>query len=125
MKRSCTIGLVLLGGVAAGGLAGCGSGEEQAPARISTDSVYENDFFVAGVGYYHAPFHQFYPFRYNSYDALRRQYYAGGTWSSAPFQSVINLSSPTPDAARQAEAGRTDIRRGGFGGTAGGYSIWS
>ncbi len=122
MKRSASIRLVLAGGAAAGALAGCAR-----PVRVSPESVYPNDFQVPGVGYYHAPFHAFYPLPYNSRDQVHGQYYYGGQWGPAPFQSIINVSSPTAEAAAKAEAARTDISRGGFGRT--GYSsgshVWS
>jgi hypothetical protein len=52
-------------------------------------------------------------------------YYFGGKWGFYPNQSVINISSPTEGAAKLAEASRTDIVRGGFGTSSGGYSVWS
>lgn len=122
MKRSASIKLVLAGGVVAGALSGCAR-----PTRISTDSVYPNDYQVPGAGYYHAPFHAFYPQPYNFYDAAKKQYYYGGQWGPGPHQSIINVSAPTPAAAQVAEAMRSDISRGGFGSTgrSSGSHIWS
>ncbi len=117
MKRSSSVKLLLAGGLAAGALTACGP----KPARVSPESVYPNDYRVPGAGYYHAPFHAFYAQPYNFYDATRKQYFYGGQWGASPFQSVVNLSAPTPAAASLAEAARTDISRGGFGGTGGGY----
>jgi hypothetical protein len=117
--------LVLLGGASAGAFSGCSESDAEKPARISSRCVYVNDYFVPGVGYYHAPFHQFFPFRYNSYDTRQRLYYFGGRLGRTPFQSAINISSPTEEAARLAEAMRTDVVRGGFGSTSGGFSSWS
>ena len=94
------------------------------PVRISTQCVYMNDYYVPGVGYYHAPFSRFYAFRYNAYDPITKMYYAGGRWATFPHESTINISSPTDDAAILAEATRTDVVRGGFGWSSGGYSTW-
>jgi len=121
VKRSSKIKLLLAGGLAAGALASCGPN----PTRVSTENVYVNDQQVPGAGYYHAPFHAFFNKPYNFYDAGRRQYYYGGLWGSDPYQSIINISAPTPEAARAAEAARTDIVRGGFGSTAHGRSVYS
>lgn len=117
MKRSSSVRRLLAGGLAAGALTACGP----KPVRISPDNVYPNDYQVPGAGYYHAPFHAFFPQPYNYYDAARKQYYFGGQWAPAPNQSIINLSSPTPSAASVAEATRTDITRGGFGGSSGSF----
>lgn len=124
MKRSANIRLLLLGSVSAGALGGCGGAPTGEP-RVSPESVYGNDYYIEGAGYYHAPFRAFYPQRYNAYDAARRQYYYGGTWGPAPFRSIVNVSSPTADAAQAAEAGRAAIVRGGFGGTSHSYHVWS
>ena len=80
---------------------------------------------MPGAGYYHAPFHAFYPQPYNFYDAARQQYYYAGQWAATPHRSVINLSAPTPAAASAAESARTDVSRGGFGRTGTSHSIWS
>lgn len=113
--------LVLLG-ASSGALVSCAP--EAIRPRISPDSFYANDFFVPGVGYYHAPFRAFFEYRYNAYDGARHSFFAGGGWHPAPFQSIINISSPTTEAAIHAEAVRTDIERGGFGliGGSSGYS---
>ncbi len=124
MKKSGNIRLILLGGISAGALSSCGP-SSGAPAAISTDSVYANDYHVAGVGYYHAPFFAFYPQPYNFYDGQRRMYFYGGQWGPAPYRSIINVSSPTAQAAQLAESTRTDIVRGGFGGTSSGLYLHS
>lgn len=124
MKRSRTIRLILLGGMSAGALTGCKPGDIR-KAPIAQNNVYTNDYFVPGVGYYHAPFHAWYPLRYNQYDPQQRRYYFGGQWANAPHQSIINISSPTSDAVQMAQAGRTDISRSGFGSTSHGHWIGS
>lgn len=121
MKRNSSVKLLLAGGLTVGALTGCGP----KPTRISAESVYPNDYQVPGAGYYHAPFHAFYPQPYNFFDPAKKQYFFGGQWGGAPYQSVINISAPTPAAAQAAEAVRTDISRGGFGGTGGSHVFFS
>ncbi len=124
MKRSTGIRLLLLGGISAGAtLAGCTpTGREP---RITGGSAYTNDYFVPGAGYYHAPFHAFFPRPYNYYDPQQKLFFYGGQWGKEPFRSVINISEPTDAAALAAEASRTDIVRGGFGATSRSNHVWS
>jgi hypothetical protein len=116
VKRSKKIRLILIGGLSAGALTGC---SPSGKPPISADNVYTNDYYVPGVGYYHAPFRAWYPLPYNHFDAVRAQYFYGGKWAPVPFENITNISSPTSQAADLAEAARTDISRGGFGGTYG------
>jgi hypothetical protein len=127
VKRSHKIGLVLLGSASLGALTGCAPDNAVREPRISPESVYANNQYIAGAGYYHAPFQRFYPQPYNYYDAVRKQYFFGGEWGPVPHRSVINVSAPTDVAARLAEASRAAvaIQRGGFGSTSGGHRIWS
>lgn len=114
---------VLLGGLTAGALTACAVA---APApRVTTESYFTNDEHIPGAGYYHAPFRGFYSHPYNYYDATRKLYFYGGQWGPAPYRSIVNISAPTPEAVRAAEAVRTDVRRSGFGGTSGSHSIRS
>jgi len=118
VKRSHSIVLALLGGASVGALAGC---SQRAPVvRITPDAVYANNYFVPGVGYYHAPFNGFFAHPYNFYDAATHRYYFGGQWGAAPHQSIVNISAPSAGAARYAELYRTDVIRGGFGSYYGG-----
>ena len=120
MKRSRTIRLVLIGGLAAGASTGCGPAPDS-PAAVASANVYTNDHHVAGLGYYHAPFRAWYPEPYNRFDPQTGRYYAGGEWRTAPYASITNLSSPNSEAVMAAQAlqpartGSTFIRRGGFG----------
>ena len=114
MKRSRNIRLVLIGGISAVATSGCGP-SGNSPPTLSTDAVYTNNFYVAGAGYYHAPFRAWYSLPFNHYDPQSRRYFYGGQWAETACQSITNISSPTPPAAQQAEAMRTDIPRGGFG----------
>ena len=113
MKRSRSIRLVLIGGVTAGALAGCEPGSR--PPPVNSASVYTNNYFVPGAGYYHAPFRAFYPLPYNHFDTANQRYFYGGQWSTAPHESFTNISNPTFEVASAAHAQRTDIPRGGFG----------
>ena len=123
MKRSRKISLALLGGLSAGAITGCAPvvGEP----RISPESVYVNDYFVPGAGYYHAPFRAFYPQPYNYYDPRRKLYFYGGQWGATRHRSFINISAPSPTAALLAESARASIERSGFGSTSRGFHIGS
>ena len=78
MKRSRSIRLVLLGGLSAGALAGCGP---DPPPPLSADAVYTNNCYVPGVGYYHAPFRAWFSLPYNHFDPQTKRYFYGGQWS--------------------------------------------
>ena len=114
---------MLIGGLSAGALTGCGPGNK--PPPVSAQNFYTNNYQVAGIGYYHAPFRAFYPMPYNFYEPTNRHYFFGGQWAAAPHQSITNISAPTPEVAQQAEARRTDIPRSGFGSTSRSYHVWS
>jgi hypothetical protein len=124
MKRSKNVRLVLLGTLATGAFHACEPSDNH-PTAVSTANLYGNDHYIAGAGYYHAPFRAWYPAPYNSYDSGRKMYYSGGQWSPAPHQSIVNLSSPTAEAVRQVEGARTDVRRAGFGSTSSSRSFYS
>jgi len=99
----------------------CSPASHARPVRISSECVYFNDYYVPGVGYYHAPFHAFFQHPYNYFNATTGDYYFGGLSAKLPYESPINISSPTDAAALVAEAMRTDVVRGGFGGSSWGY----
>ena len=127
VKRSRTIRLVLVGGVAVA-FSGCGPGK--LPPVVTADNVYTNNYYVPGVGYYHAPFQAFYQTPYNFYEPKSQKYFYGGQWAGNPHTSIVNISSPTPEMARLAEAQRTDIPRGavvrgGFGSSSRHNHTWS
>ena len=119
MRRSQQIRLLLVGGLSAGALTGCTS-----RPSVSVANVYTNDFFIPGAGYYHAPFRGWFAKPYNFFDPQNQLYFYGGQWGKLPFESITNISNPTPDAVALAESTRTDISRGGFGGSSGGYYGW-
>lgn len=123
MKRSRSIRLVLIGGIAAGFATGCDPGKQ--PPVVSVENVYTNNYYVPGIGYYHAPYRAFFHLPYNHFDAKSQKFFYGGQWSSAPALNITNLSAPTADVAYVAEAQRTDVPRGGFGSSSRSHSIWS
>jgi hypothetical protein len=123
VKRSRSIRLVLIGGIAAGVATGCGPGSQ--PPLVSPENVYTNNYHVPGVGYYHAPYRAFFALPYNHFDVASQRYFHGGQWSTVPAQNITNISSPTADVASLAEAQRSDVVRGGFGHTSRSHSIWS
>ncbi len=118
MKRSRIVKRLLVGGFTAGLVGACASAAEP---RITPENHYTNDTFIRGAGYYHAPFQRFFQFQYNHYDPQRRMYYYGGQWGPAPHRSLINISTPTAEAARAAQLTRSDlppvvpVMRSGFG----------
>lgn len=111
---------MLIGGLSAGAISGCGP---EQPPPLSSEAVYTNNFYVPGVGYYHAPFRAWYQLPYNHFNQKTRMYFYGGQWAATPCESITNISTPIAGVAQQAEAQRTDIVRGGFGSTSG--SHWS
>jgi hypothetical protein len=115
VKRSRSIRLVLIGTLSAGAVTGCGPEVSKTP--VNSNNVYTNNYYVPGVGYYHAPYRAWYSFPYNDYSAQYGGYFHGGHWTPTPHQSITNISAPTSESAQQAEARRTDISRGGFGHT--------
>lgn len=123
MKRSRSVQRILLGGLSIGALTTCAAAATL--PRVTPESYYTNDIYLPGAGYYHAPFRAFYPQPYNFYDAGRKMYFYGGQWGPAPHQSIVNISSPTPEAARAAQAVRTDVPRGGFGSSSRSHTIRS
>ncbi|MDB6137298.1 MAG: hypothetical protein JWO94_370 [Verrucomicrobiaceae bacterium] len=61
---------------------------------------YPNDYYVPGMGYYHAPHHAFFPYRYNFFDS-GRGYYRGGSWSPVAGTSAMGASTPSPTVTSQ------------------------
>ncbi len=116
--------MVLLGGLSAGALFGCNSNSNR--PTVTEAGVYTNNYYLPGVGYYHAPFRAWYPLPYNHFEAASQRYFYGGQWGATPHQSFTNISAPTAAAVQLAQAQRTDVRRGGFGSTSHShYSHWA
>jgi hypothetical protein len=102
MKRSSAVVLVISGAV----LAGCDSSSSD----WGSSQTYTNNHYVTGRGYYHAPYHAWYPFPYNYYDPARRGYYHGGNYTSEPHVSAVTASRP----AVRTSSHSSSVRRGGF-----------
>jgi hypothetical protein len=110
MKKSSVVVLVISGAM----LAGCDSSDWSSSESSQT---YTNNHYVAGRGYYHAPYHSWFPFPYNSYDASRG-YYHGGQYTTGPHVSAITSSKPTVSSSAfsrsSTRSSGSSITRGGF-----------
>lgn len=94
--------LLLSGALATGlGLSGCSdsnpppaTGQAWNGAVLPDDDNQDqqNDSYVPGVGYYHSPFHAWYPFPFNIHRADRGYYY-GGLWHTDPYGGLVPLTS--------------------------------
>jgi hypothetical protein len=92
-----------------------GDDQEQS---LSAENTYTNNHYVHGVGYYHAPYHAWFPYPYNSYQA-GRGYYHGGNWTSEPKVSATMASNPGVQTVKMAQsAHHSAVSRGGFGSSA-------
>jgi hypothetical protein len=112
MRRSTKVMLLLLGsaGVIGAGMVLEDWRENQraakdaaasAPEPVSSDRTYTNNTFVPGLGYYHAPFFNWFPFAWNFNDPARG-YFAGGQWRSQPADLPVTESRPSPMAVASA-----------------------
>lgn len=133
MKRSKQIRLVLLGGVTASALAGCDRTPPPPPSfapshfepntngvntnEVSTSGVYTNNQYLPDRGYYHAPYHSWYPHPYNYYLASRG-FFHGGRWTPQPFNSPVVVSRPAIDVARALGSSPSSVRAPGSPGSA-------
>ncbi len=86
---------------------------------VVAGQAYTNNHYIPGVGYYHAGYHNFFPFRFNHYDAGRGGYFYGGGWHSSPDQTA-NLTSSVPSRSTVVKANSQfrstqASKRGGFG----------
>jgi hypothetical protein len=106
-----------------------GAAATPAVPPVVADRAYANDDYIPGVGYYHAPYHGWFPFPFNYHDPARG-YYAGGFWQAAPWLLALNRSQPSEAAvasalaARRASSSPAPAARapGIFGGTGSGFS---
>lgn len=127
------------------GVAQCGrqpkESNEETPPTVNTETSYPNNHFLPGAGYYHAPYHAWFPLPFNHHDSARG-WFRGGSWRGAAqadatelgqgarpagtsglagTQGISNLaaSRPTPEAVSRANAGAKAkagaVSRGGFG----------
>jgi hypothetical protein len=103
MKKSSMVMLVISGAL----LAGCDS----SPESWESSQTYTNNHYVAGRGYYHAPYRAWYPFPYNYRDP-GRGYYHGGNYTAEPHVSSITQSRPA--RAQGSTVSHSSVRRSGF-----------
>lgn len=84
---------------------------------VNGHTTYVNNHYIPGVGYYHAPFMSFFPYRYNDFTPGRGYYY-GGSYHQTADTTPVTSSRPSASAVTSANsAWRTanPSRRGGFG----------
>lgn len=76
-----------------------------------------NNTYVAGRGYWHAPFYAWYPYPYNDYRPSLGYYY-GGSFHDTPHSSPITASRPGSISGSRSSANSShasSVSRGGFG----------
>jgi hypothetical protein len=117
LRRSHQVALVLLGTTGVIGLVaaydawrkasagGVDANASSAPALvpIAADRVYTNNEYIPGVGYYHAPYHAWFPQPFNYHDPMRG-YFAGGFWQAVPWIVALSRSQPSGSAVAAAVA---------------------
>ena len=114
MKKSAAVTLILSGSL----LTGCEPDYNSPPSADNT--VYTNNTYRAGFGYWHAPYGQWYPYPYNYYSPTMG-YYHGGSWSSRPEIAAARSSSSYGGGiagishGNVSRVGESSIARGGFG----------
>lgn len=130
-RRSQTIALALLGATGALGVGlmwqawrDAAPEEGAAEPTVTADREYSNNEYLPGVGYYHAPFHRWFPFPLNHHDPALG-YYAGGAWQTTPLAAGLVRSRPEPDAARAAQQKQRETLSGAGGAARGGAGFWS
>lgn len=70
---------------------------------VEANRTYQNNEFVPGAGYYHAPYHSWFPFPFNHHDPAHG-YFAGGVWHAAPIVASLLSSRPSPAGFANARA---------------------
>lgn len=116
MRRSHKVALVLLGTAGVVGAASiydvwrrerdlAAASANAAAKPIAEDQTYRNDEYIPGVGYYHAPFFAWFPYRFNHHDPARG-YFAGGQWHPQPAAAGMTQSRPSAPAVMSALAAR-------------------
>jgi hypothetical protein len=110
MRKPGAIILTLVGTAVAGGvgMSACSrrtgpdgtSHRTNAPPpadQVILEKEYTNDSYIAGVGYYNAPYFGWFPYKYNFFDSTRG-YFHGGNWTPQANAAVMASSKPTPAA---------------------------
>jgi hypothetical protein len=152
LRTPLLIAAGLIGVPLAMGLANYLSGDDEAepaqvasspPPSVDPNTSYPMNHFLPGAGYYHAPWHAWFPMPFNTYQA-GRGWFRGGQWRTTPDEDeaerreqqrtsgftatsstggrIIN-SRPSPAAVQRANTGAAaqhsaNITRGGFGASA-------
>jgi hypothetical protein len=106
MKRCAIVTLVISGAL----LAGCDDSTDE--RSYDGGQMLTNNAYSPGHGYWHAPYHDWYPYPYNYY-LPGRGYYHGGIFTEAPHESAITASRPAGFSAGSRSA--STVSRGGFG----------
>jgi hypothetical protein len=112
MKRSTCITLVLSGTLSSSLLNGCDAGSPSLEAEDGP--VLTNNTYQTGRGYWHAPYHAWYPHPYNDYQP-GLGYYHGGSYSPSPELSSIQASRPISGVGSASASRFSTVSRGGFG----------
>jgi hypothetical protein len=123
-------------------MAGCdrhqNSGTQTADWSYGTSGTNSitNNTYVAGRGYWHAPYFNWYPYPYNHFMPSLGYYYGGG-WHGMPDRNPISSSFPYGSAGHSSTYGSygggiyggsssasasSSVSRGGFGSSAHGSS---
>jgi hypothetical protein len=119
------------------------SSSSSTPA-VDTATAYPMNHFLPGAGYYHAPYHAWFPMPFNFHDNSRG-WFRGGQWRTTPMEDEaerrdaartsgfvssrgyvggnaarVMTSRPNPEAVQRANAGalthhKANVIRGGFG----------
>lgn len=139
LRRSQTVVLLLGGALATTmGPAGCSSQDDDnvppppppntgvvQAGQVQDNQDLDNNSYVPGIGYYHSPFHTWFPYPFNWYYPGRGYFY-GGSWNPTGYSGVVPARSrPTSEslgAMRDFVRGSSSSSRtptGGFSG--GGY----
>jgi hypothetical protein len=118
MKRSMAVTLVISGAL----MAGCDDPTYAGRDWSSDGQPITNNTYVAGQGYWHAPYRAWYPYPYDYYRP-GFGFFHGGLYSPAPEASPILASVPDPGAKFGPRGGlaagdRAGVARGGFGSSA-------
>lgn len=61
---------------------------------------YQNGEYVPTIGYYHAPYHNFFFYPWNHYDTAKG-YYRGGQWFPQMLSGSVPASRPSAEALRR------------------------
>lgn len=107
-KRSGCVTLAIVGavaGVCAIAIVSCSKDEEEEVADHEVQEVhsghsYNNNHYVPGVGYYHAPFRSWFSRPYNDYDSSRGYFY-NNAWHKTRDTSPMSSSVPTAETVSQ------------------------